>query len=93
MGLTELRAEHGELRIVNQVAAVLRGCRVGSGEAPGTRAFTAQCASVNAYLMTQGPDVLVLSIGGRSVRWRVTALTYGGDQVSGTLAGSRPEVR
>lgn len=90
--LRELRAEHGELRIVNQVAASLSACRIVPGDAPGERAFTARCDSVNAYLMTQGPTVLVLTIGGRPTHWRIKSLQNGGQQVSGILIGA-PEVR
>lgn len=90
--LSEIRGERGELRIVNQVAASLGAWKVVPGDAPGTRTVTATCQSVNTFLVAQGPDVLVLYVGGRPTRWHITALEIGGGQLRGILIGA-PEVR
>ena len=83
----------GALRIGGQVAALVAKWTLVPGDAPGSWVFTAHAFHVNRFLMTQGPDVLLLQAHDKMFRWRGVRLELGGDQVlRGTLNG-QPEVR
>jgi hypothetical protein len=82
----------GQLRIANQIAAELGDWTVVPGPDPGTKAITAACVSVDAFLVAQEPDVIQLDVGRQRFRWRVTGLEIGGGTLRGVVAGA-PEVR
>lgn len=88
-----IRGEVGALKIAGQVAALVAKWHLVPGDVPGSWVFTAHAHYVNNFLMTQGPDVLMLQADKKMFRWRGVRLELGGDQVlRGTLIGA-PEVR
>lgn len=62
------------------------------GVAPGTRAITAACVSVDAWLMAQEPDVIELQVGPNRLRWTLARLECGDGTIRGIVSGA-PEKR
>jgi hypothetical protein len=73
-------------------AASLASWSLAPGSAPGSWLFTARLASVDAFHITQAPDVLQLTIGTSRWRWRGVNFEIGDSNVSATLT-SAPEDR
>ncbi len=83
----------GRLRVANQTAAELGKWSMVPGAVPGTKEITAECVSVNRWLMAQSPEVIELKLGSRPLRWRLERLEMIGDgAIRGVVAGA-PEVR
>jgi hypothetical protein len=91
--VNRINGVRGDLKVGTQSAVSFSSWTVERGDSPQTWSFSARTQSVNAFLLTQCPDVLVLDAGqiGR-LHWQGVALEVGADYVRGTLSGS-PEVR
>jgi hypothetical protein len=62
------------------------------GDAPGSFAFAASVSEADGYWITQSPNMLVLSMGTKTLVWRGVDLEIGDGRVRATLAGA-PEER
>jgi hypothetical protein len=62
------------------------------GDAPGSYVFSARVQEADGYWITQSPDMLVLSMGAKTLIWRGVDLEIGDGRVRATLAGA-PEER
>lgn len=90
--LTQVTGVAGSLRIANLVAAELGAWTMVTGDAPDTKAITAACVSVDAWLMAQNPDVIELQLGSTRLRWHVSMLEMGGGTLRCVVSGA-PEGR
>ena len=86
--LTQVKGVSGRLRVSNLVAAELGAWTMVPGVTPGTKAITADCVSVDAWLIAQEPDVIELQIGSTRLRWHITHLEIGGGTLRGIVAGA-----
>jgi hypothetical protein len=86
----------GALKVGHVEAITLGEWTLVPGDAPGSWGFTARAESVDQYLVTQGPDTLVLVFVAKQNaarwRWKGVALEISGDRVRGTLVGPPEDV-
>jgi hypothetical protein len=73
-------------------AASLGSWSLVPGSAPGSWLFTARVKTVDAFHITQAPDVLQLTLGNTRWRWRGVNFEIGDGNVMATL-DSAPEER
>lgn len=85
-----MTGQSGEIKRGAVSAASLGNWSLRSGSAPDTWAFTAQVTKVDAFHITQSPDVLVLIAGKSRWRWRGVSLEIRDGNVAATLT-DRPE--